>query len=360
MRRRRAALLAGGLALVVAPWWAGPPAAAIPPDIEISPSAVDFGVVNQGQASAPRDVVVTNTSGRAIGPVAIAGAVAPPEAQAEVFLLDDGCAGTTLPPGASCVLRYTFRPFFVGTSAADLDVQVLEQGQPVGAVFPVALSGVGVNPLVVRPAAVDFGAVPVGVTATARLQVRNPSDQPFGPLDLARSDALDPPFAVDLDPCWGAVLPPGGSCEVTVGFRPDGPGPASVAAALGISATAGRASVSFPYELRGCGATPASACSAEVPPPSAPSTSTTSTSTSTSTTTAPTSPPVDTTAPPTSSSVPIAPAPAGEPPRAAAGGAALPRTGSDPAPLVAGGIAAVLAGVGLVGLARRRRVRPAG
>lgn len=348
------ALVAVGSIAVLA---AGP-ASAIPPEIEISPTTLDFGVVNQGQRSDPQDVVVTNTSGRAIGPVSVDGAVPPAEAQARVFEVDDGCTGLTLQPGASCVLRYTFRPWFVHVSRADLDVQVLEQGQPVGAAFPVTLTGEGVDPLVVSPTVVDFGAVPVGVTSTARLRIANPSAQPFEIVSMAWSSNVDPPFAIDLDPCWGAVLQPGGSCELPVSFQPAAPGPASVSAEIGISATNNNASVRFAYELRGCGATPASACAVEVPP----STTSSSSTTSSTTTTAPTYPPVDaTTAPPSSTSVPITAPSTDEPPAVGGGsagsaGSALPRTGSDPAPLLAGGLALVLAGGALVGVARRRRL----
>jgi hypothetical protein len=367
--RRIASAVSVVLVAIAAGLGGGATASAVPPDIDIAPTSLDFGVVNQGQTSSPRDVVVTNTGAGVIGPIAIDGAVAPGEAQAEVFALDDGCTGLVLEPGDSCALTYTFRPFFVRESVARLDVQVLELSgpdpMPVGATFPITLSGTGVNPIEVVPTVVDFGPVPVGTTsAPIGLRLHNPSDQPFGPIGLGgASQPPQLPFAADEEPCWGAVLPPGGSCEIPITFRPGSPGQVVAPASVAISATANRASVAFAYQLQGCGDSPAAPCTVAAPTSSTSTTATTTsvvdpTSTSMPETTTTGGPP-DTV--PGTSSLPIeaSPTPGSPGPGARPSGTSLPRTGApSPVPLVASG--AILLAVGAVGVAaaRRRRLAP--
>lgn len=359
----------GAAALAAAGLSGAGAAAAVPSDIEIAPTSLVFGVVNQGQTTPPQDVVVTNTGAGVIGPIAIDGAVPLPEGQTEVFALDDRCGGLVLQPGDSCALRYTFTPFFNAPSVARLDVSVLELSGPdpvpVGAAFRVTLSGAGTNPIEVLPTVIDFGAVPVGTTSPPiGLRLHNPSDQPFGPLNLGGSSTPpQAPFSADEDPCWGAVLPPGGSCEIPITFRPETSGRVVASATVAISATANRASVEFPYQLQGCGDSQAAPCTV-APPTSSTSTSTTTTSVADTTTTSmpettTTGGPPDTV--PGTSSLPIEASPTPVPPGSGSrpSGTTLPRTGSSsPVPLVATGTLLLAVGAVGVGAARRRRLAP--
>lgn len=346
-------------------------AAVVPPEIEVTPTSLVFGVVNQGQTSPSQDVVVTNTSGRAFGPIVIGGAVPPGEAQADVFLLDDRCTGRVLQPGGRCALTYSFRPFFVRESVAQLDIAVSEQDPPDaaagGAVVRVTLSGVGVNPLEVSPTVIDFGAVPVGsLSPPIALRLHNPSSQPFGPLGLGgASQPPQPPFEVDEGACWGAVLAPGGSCDLIVRFRPVAPGVATATASVAVSATANRASVEFPYQLQGCGDSAAVPCAAVIPTSSPSSSSSTTTSvveTTTTwgvdtTTTTAVAGPADTVADTTTAPVDGSTPPAVPGSGVGSAGAALPRTGSgSPVPLVATGTLLLVLGAAAVLTARRRRL----
>lgn len=364
--RRNVARAAAVVALLVAALSSSGRAAAVPPDIDLGPTSLVFGVMNQGQTSASQDVVVANTGAGVIGPIVIDGAVPPGEAQAEVFLFDDHCTGLVLQPGDHCALTYSFRPFFVRVSAAQLDIQVLEQSgpdpQPVGAVFRVTLEGEGVNPIQVSPTVLDFGSVTVGTTsAPIGLRLHNPSAQPFGPLDLAWSQRPEPPFSADPDACWGAVLPPDGSCEIPITFQPDGAGAVVATATVGISATANRASVEFPYQLQGCGDTPAAPCAAVIPTSTTtavPETTTTwGVDDTTTTVDGPIDGPIDTVADTTTMPVDGSTPPAVPGSGVGSAGAALPRTGSgSPVPLVATGTLLLAVGAAAVLTARRRRL----
>lgn len=362
---RRFVLLMGSIVLVAA--FGTGATAAVPPEIEIAPALLLFGVVNQGQTTPPKDLVVTNTSGRTIGPIAIEGADPPPETQAEVFELDDHCTGLVLQPGDHCALSYTFTPFFNTVSVARLDVSVLEQtgSAPVriGSPTRITLGGIGTNPIQIMPTVVDFGAVAVGTTsAPIGLRLHNPSSQPFGPLNLGgASRPPEPPFEVDPSACWGAVLPSGGSCEMPVTFRPTSAGQVVASASVGISATANRASAEFSYQLQGCGDSPDVPCTSGVP---SSSTSSTAPVPDTTTATRPTIDPSTTTiasstVPATATSTPPVDGPSGSVSPGSASrraGTALPRTGSaDAVPLVAAGSLLVALGATSVLVARRRR-----
>jgi hypothetical protein len=64
---------------------------------------------------------------------------------------------------------------------------------------------------------INFGEIPIGVSADKILTVKN-----IGTEDLMISNITDPlgPFLKVADNCTGQALPPGGKCEVTVRFTP--------------------------------------------------------------------------------------------------------------------------------------------
>ncbi len=89
----------------------------IAPKASLSASAIAFGSVPVGSASPPRPVAVTNS-----GTVPLAIATTALSGSSDFTRSSDGCAGTTLGPGASCTIEIAFTPSGAGNRAAQLKI----------------------------------------------------------------------------------------------------------------------------------------------------------------------------------------------------------------------------------------------
>jgi hypothetical protein len=78
----------------------------------------------------------------------------------------------------------------------------------------------------VFPETFDFGQVRVGDVASTAFDVSNEgtADLTIGPVGLA--DPLNSPYTITGDTCSGQIVPPAGSCAVTVEFQPSANGDA--------------------------------------------------------------------------------------------------------------------------------------
>jgi Abnormal spindle-like microcephaly-assoc'd, ASPM-SPD-2-Hydin/WD40-like Beta Propeller Repeat len=177
--------------------------------LDITPS-VDFGTVDVGGTSAPKNAVITNTSGVAIN----IGSVVPPAAPFAITA--NGCGGA-LAPGASCGVTMVFSPTAGGGATSSLTVS--GDGLSVSS----ALVGVGRSPnvpipgsLTIAPGSANFGSADIGGTLPARrFTVSNPGQTPVTILGIGLSGAGADQFLIGTNTCTGA-LAGGGSCSIDV------------------------------------------------------------------------------------------------------------------------------------------------
>ena len=103
--------------------------------------ARDFGPVEVGDASAVLSSQITNTGG---ADLVVIGGVVEGEDAGDFLITENGCAGATLAPGASCTISTSFRPLSTGTKSAAISVASADPATPV---LSVLLAGRGVVPL---------------------------------------------------------------------------------------------------------------------------------------------------------------------------------------------------------------------
>jgi hypothetical protein len=104
-----------------------------PAGLQITPTSLSFGAVKLGALSEPQTVRVTNRGAAgAIRAVSVSGG--------EFQISQDGCAGATLPPNASCELAVRFAPKTLGVATGTLTIDA----GPCAGVAQTALGGDGI------------------------------------------------------------------------------------------------------------------------------------------------------------------------------------------------------------------------
>jgi hypothetical protein len=154
------------------------------------------------------------------------------------------CSGT-LGVGMSCTIDVRFNPQSEGEQAAVLRINA--EGPGGGPSVP--LSGLGAAPqLRFEPESFDFGLTQTNEGGErTRMVLRNvgPAPAQVGIETSGGSGA----FSIGESDCWGATLPPQGTCSVQLYFRPNETGPY-----VGL-VRANSAGTSFDAELSGRGGT---------------------------------------------------------------------------------------------------------
>jgi HYDIN/CFA65/VesB-like, Ig-like domain len=204
------------------------PAHAATASWSFDPSTYDFGIrLPESGPSPPKAFTLTNTGEveLSVFSVGIAGSLG-----AGFAIAEDTCG--RLAPGASCTVEVTFEPSSAGPKQGQLSVYDLEHEVSATA----ELRGAGAGPAVsITPASVAFEplALGAGPSPPRTLTVANE-----GQLDLTISslsidsnqvynypDANPQQFELAGGACQaGLVVPPEGSCTVTVTFSPSAPG----------------------------------------------------------------------------------------------------------------------------------------
>jgi putative Ig domain-containing protein/ASPM-SPD-2-Hydin domain-containing protein len=131
-------LLAGVVALVALSGLA--PAAQAAAAVTFTPTSLTFPTEPIGTTSPAQSVSVANTgdAGLFINSAAITGQTL------DFTVVNDGCSGLTLAPGASCAMSITFKPTASGTRTAALTVTDNAPSSPQSA--PLIGTGSGTNP----------------------------------------------------------------------------------------------------------------------------------------------------------------------------------------------------------------------
>jgi hypothetical protein len=187
------------------------PLASAQPAVSLSPTSLNFGAVEAGQTSSPKNVTLTNTGNSTLSITSIAFGGTDPQD----FHQTNNC-GTSVIAGGQCTIAVTFKPTRNGTRTGSLVVTDNATNSPQS----VTLTGVAqTSPLAFTPQSVSFANQAVGTTSSSQtVQVLYAGTTPLtiSSLGLVGQNAGD--FS-QTNTC-GTGLPPGGSCTITVTFTP--------------------------------------------------------------------------------------------------------------------------------------------
>ena len=181
-----------------------------PPVLSVTPVSLTFANQQQGVASTPQTVTVTNTGATPIANIGFA--FTGPAASSYSFTSN---CGTALSSGASCAAQIVFTPSAAGSSAATLVVSTSTPGvNPVS--IPINGSGSLSNGLTVSPAQLNFSLVTPGTTSPAQsVTITNSTGIAIDALTLS----APAPFSIAQSTCSGGVAA-GASCTASVVFTP--------------------------------------------------------------------------------------------------------------------------------------------
>ncbi len=132
------------------------------PSVSLSTSALAFGAVGVGRASAPQTVTVRNNG---TAPLTVSGSSVGGDGARDYAISADGCAGQAIAPGGSCTATLTFTP----TAAGERDARLAFADDASGSPHGVALTGSGatIGTLAGTVSNGDSGAPLAGATVRA-------------------------------------------------------------------------------------------------------------------------------------------------------------------------------------------------
>lgn len=189
------------------------------PDIEVSPTSVEFGPVVIGQ-SAEQAVLVRNVGSAplTVSPAVGSNIIAP----IPPFSLVSPLTPFTVPAGGAQIVTVRFTPALADVHSGSLN---LLTNDPDETIVIVPLSGIGVRPGVpdieVTPTMLDFGAVAIGQTAQRTLTVSNSGNAPL----IITSLTLDHPAFSIIAPSVPLTITAGNSQSISIACRPPTSGP---------------------------------------------------------------------------------------------------------------------------------------
>ena len=167
-----------------------------PSGVALSPTTLAFGSVQVG-ATATLPVQVTNNSGV---PSFFTGITATGD-----YTANGTCpvVGSPLAANTSCTVQVSFTPTTTGVRTGVLSVSTSATTLPLTA----ALTGTGIQSgLTITPAALSFGSIALGASASLTVTLANGGTAPVNNLQLA----ITGDYAITV-PCTGATLAPGAS-----------------------------------------------------------------------------------------------------------------------------------------------------
>jgi len=218
--------------------------AALEPRLELAETAIDFGQIVQFGTN-ERSLALRNAGSAELVLEAIE-----IEGGGGAFGISDRACPERLAPGAGCTLGLRFSPGRVGAAAGRLRIRHSAPGSPAA----VALSGTAVAlpapAAAVEPAAVAFGALPVGERSdifSVKVKSTGSARLDLGGYEIAGEDAAD--FAIVQASCEGlSSLQPGSDCTIGLRFRPQAAGRRSARLVIRHGAAGGRALVTLTGE----------------------------------------------------------------------------------------------------------------
>ena len=184
-----------------------------------------FGSVVAGVTSAAKTITLTNPS--PLLPISIA-SIAP----AGDYAATDSCAGSIAPSG-TCTVSVTFRPTATGARNSSVVITSNATNNPRTS----TLTGTGTLPLTVSPTSVAFGNQAINTTSSPKtVTLTNASPLLAIPITNVTLTGTVPGDYAQTNNC-GSSIPAGGSCTVTLTFRPTATGARAAQLAITSGAT---------------------------------------------------------------------------------------------------------------------------
>jgi len=176
--------------------------------LTFSPASLSFGTVAAGTTSAAQSVALTNNLSHAVSVTGVA--------TSADYSQTNNCP-SSLGPGAGCQFSVTFRPSVSRPVAGALTIAT--NTSPGGA--PLGLSGSGSGSVAsnvsLSPANLSFGNQEAGTISPAKnVTLTNTSTMSSLTILAVSSSA----HYVAGGTCTGKMIPPGGSCLISVAFHP--------------------------------------------------------------------------------------------------------------------------------------------
>ena len=177
------------------------------PSVTLSTTSLGFGKEVLGTTSTAKVVKLTNTGASTlnISNVSINGD----------FTITSKTCGMTVAPGTACTVNVTFTPTVIGIRHGTL---TFTDNAPTRT-QPVTLTGTGTQ-ISLSPVSLNFGTLVVGTTSAAKsVIVTNVGTTPvtFTAISVAGTNPGD--YQISANTC-NASLGAGGTCAVTVRFKP--------------------------------------------------------------------------------------------------------------------------------------------
>jgi FtsP/CotA-like multicopper oxidase with cupredoxin domain len=194
----------------------------IAPVITPSNNAFQFGSITVGTTTTPQQLVITNTGNAAliINGITISGGNASDFTQANNCLI----GGTGLVPTAACTINITFKPSAIGNRST---VLVISSSDPVTPVLNVSLSGFGTqSATAVSSPSLTFPLQLVNTSSAAQtLTLSNTGNVAYTITSIAISGGNTSDYILNYNcPINGAGLAGGGTCNISISFRPTAAG----------------------------------------------------------------------------------------------------------------------------------------
>jgi phospholipase C len=184
------------------------------PNVNFSPSSLDFGSQLVGTTTAPQDFTLTNVGTANLNITAITLAGANPGE----FSQTKNC-GTVVAVGANCKISVIYAPTQMGSESASVVINDDSADSPQS----LMVTGTGIAPQVdLSPPSLTFPDQTVGTTSAPMMVTL--SNTGTAPLNISGITSTGD-FAQSND--CGAVLGAGTSCTITATFTPTQVGPAS-------------------------------------------------------------------------------------------------------------------------------------
>ena len=181
------------------------------PGIMVGPTTLNFGNQNVGSTSSSQSVTVTNTGTANL----VLGT--PTFATGTQFAFTSDPNGTTVTPGDSTVISFTFTP----TTAGAKNDTVSVNSNASGAAPTVSLSGTGVSPDInVTPASINFGNQTVGTNSSQQtVTIQNTGNAALTVSDIAFTGGNPGDFTF-TGITLPASIPAGNQAQFGVTFSP--------------------------------------------------------------------------------------------------------------------------------------------
>lgn len=204
------------------------------PAITVTATTISFGEITKGNLS-DNTITISNNGNAdlAIGSIAQADSLVTPHT-----ILIDNCSNQTIAPAGKCNITVRFLPIAIGSFSDTFDIPSNDPDTP--AVI-VTITGTGTPELVsniyVFPTSYNFGNGNIGTTSTPiEVTIENTGTAELKISGISISDTTN--YSLDVNvgerTCGSSVIviPPGGSCTVSVAFNPKSTGTLSTALSI--------------------------------------------------------------------------------------------------------------------------------